>query len=381
VRDIDQVECPVTGDEDVTVIETGLAVEVWVETGYREVGPDVEATYTIEVRNLGSLDDTYDLSAVAMELGALTHEADLSQAVLTVAAGNTDTVTLTVSDDVPGYKVTTVEAVSQTNPAVSDSLTVVTMVSGVAPTYGVAVTVTPSEGTVAPGADATYNVNVHNVGTTADSYDLTLPLNQADFGDLSVLSVGPLAPSASTNVTLTVRDNTVGDYDTTVRATSVASPAVSDDDTVTTHVVVVGNVFFPSSVDVTLGTVTGGSAADLANGGTLDILSGPFMSEATIWTGIVQITDPGTVTGLTITYTGSYSGTVTQRLAVYDFTLGAFRLVDTRLVGTTDTTVTWTPGSPGDYISGTGEVWIMVNSVAASAFTCFGNLMQVEVTR
>jgi hypothetical protein len=376
VRDIDQIECPVTGDEDVTVIETGLAVELWVDTGYREVGPGADATYTIEVRNLGSLDDTYDL--------AVTTDADsaaLTVPAVFVVSGGTALVDLDVSDSTAGFYVSMVEAVSQANPAVSDELSVVTRVTGVPPTYAVSVTAMPPERTVGPDADATYTIDIQNTGTTADSYNLTIPLNQADFGGLSLGLVGPLAPSASTSVTLTVRDSTVGDYLTTVRATSVASPAVSDDDTVTTHVVIAGNVFFPSSVDVTLGTITSGSAADLANGGTLNIASGPFMSEATIWTGIIEITDPGTVTGLTVTYTGHYSATVTQRLAVYDFTLGAFKLVNTRLVGTTDDTATWTAVIPAKYISGTGEVWVMVNSVAASAFTCIGDLMQVEVTR
>jgi len=40
-----------------------------------------------------------------------------------------------------------------------------------------------------------------------------------------------------------------------------------------------------------------------------------------IWYGVIEIADPGTVTGLTITYRGHNSSSVTQRLGVYNFAM------------------------------------------------------------
>jgi hypothetical protein len=101
--------------------------------------------------------------------------------------------------------------------------------------HSVNVTATPTERTVAPNADAVYTITIENTGTVADTYDLTITLNQADVANLSQAQV-TLSPGESADVTLTVQDSAVGDYQTTVQATSQDDPAVIDDVTVTTHV-------------------------------------------------------------------------------------------------------------------------------------------------
>jgi len=376
LKDENLIEYTVGGDTQVTVGVPGYAVKLWVDTGWLEVGPGVGAIYTLMVQNTGTTDDTYNLAAVT--------DADFagfSVPTVAVLAGASALVELTVMDGQAGEYATTAEATSQGNPGVSDALIVTTDVTGVPPTYGVTVTAIPTERTVAPDADAVYTINIANTGTADDTYNLAITLNQADFANLSQLVVAVLAGN-NVDVTLTVRDSTEGDYLTTVEATSQGDPLVSDDATVTTHVTTAPPVdtYFPTSVVVDRGGTPTGGVADLADGAYFVVPSAAGSTDWVIWYGVIEITDPGTVTGLTITYRGHNSSSVTQRLGIHNFAIPGFELVDVTSVGGTDTTIVWSTASPGDYISG-GEVWVMVNSLDASAFTCFGDLMKVDVSR
>jgi len=67
--------------------------------------------------------------------------------------------------------------------------------------------------------DATYYIMVRNAGTADDTYDLSIPSNEADYAALNKTTVS-LAANTSEIVTLTVRDSTIGIYNTTVRAAS-----------------------------------------------------------------------------------------------------------------------------------------------------------------
>jgi len=60
---------------------------------------------------------------------------------------------------------------------------------------------------------------VRNAGTADDTYDLSIPSNEADYAALNKTIVS-LAANTSEIVTLTVRDSTIGIYNTTIRAAS-----------------------------------------------------------------------------------------------------------------------------------------------------------------
>ena len=67
--------------------------------------------------------------------------------------------------------------------------------------------------------DATYYIMVRNAGTADDTYGLSIPSNEADSAALNKTTVS-LAANTSEIVTLTVRDSTIGSYNTTIRAAS-----------------------------------------------------------------------------------------------------------------------------------------------------------------
>jgi subtilase family serine protease len=67
--------------------------------------------------------------------------------------------------------------------------------------------------------DVTYTIMVRNAGTADDTYDLSIPSNEADYAALNKSTVS-LVANTSEFVTLTVRDSAIGSYNTTVRAAS-----------------------------------------------------------------------------------------------------------------------------------------------------------------
>jgi uncharacterized membrane protein len=67
--------------------------------------------------------------------------------------------------------------------------------------------------------DVTYTIMVRNAGTADDTYDLSIPSNEADYAALNKTTVS-LVANTSEFVTLTVRDTAMGRYNTTVRAAS-----------------------------------------------------------------------------------------------------------------------------------------------------------------
>ncbi|MGB2728485.1 MAG: carboxypeptidase regulatory-like domain-containing protein [Halobacteriota archaeon] len=134
--------------------------------------------------------------------------------------------------------------------------------------YDVNLTVSPEEQPVAPDETATYTLTVTNLGNDADTIDLAITGNEADFGELSEHTFA-LSAGASDTAYLNVSHPNVGIYDTTVTATSQTNPAEMDTVTVTTNV-----------TEVELGSVAGtityacnatgieGATVKLTQGGT-----------------------------------------------------------------------------------------------------------------
>ena len=215
----------ITGDDTIEVklpYDVDLAVDVSTKT----TDADVNATYYITVENTGANEDTYDLS-VTVPSGADLEV--LSEDSVTLPAGGNEVVELNVASFLARDYVTTVEALSV---HASDDITVTTTVSAF---YGVDLEVTPEERTVAPDEDAVYILTVTNSGNDADTIDLNIITNEADFGGLSKGTFS-LSAGASDTADLTVRDSNVGIYATTVKATSQEDTDKTDSVTVTTNV-------------------------------------------------------------------------------------------------------------------------------------------------
>ena len=103
-------------------------VEVSISPGSKSGAPGETLTYTITVKNTGSIADTYTLSAV----GEAGWSVSIEPTSLTLDAGALDTATLSVvvpPDAVEGTSTVDVSAISVGNPAVTDSDTCGTVVT------------------------------------------------------------------------------------------------------------------------------------------------------------------------------------------------------------------------------------------------------------
>ena len=74
-------------------------------------------------------------------------------------------------------------------------------------------------------------------------------------------------------------------------------------------------------------------------------------------------------TNLTVAYDGSASAAVTQTLSVYRYSTSSWVVIDTRAVGATDATVSWSTTSPSLYVSSAGQVRLRVSTTAGASHT------------
>ncbi len=113
-----------------TITVNGYGVSLSVNPTSATVQPGNSATYTITVKNIGTLQDTFDLSTSSVATG---WSASLSENSVTLNAGATTTVTLTVTAPSTANngdsQSVTVTAVSEGNSSKSDSVTTTTTVA------------------------------------------------------------------------------------------------------------------------------------------------------------------------------------------------------------------------------------------------------------
>ena len=214
--------------KEVTVefVKAEWRVVLFPDEESKETGLNENATYYIEVRNAGTVDDTYDLSVISNEAD----DAWLNRTSVSVAANESEIVELNVRDSSPGSYNTTVRAASA---HASWEISVKTIVK---PRYEVGLEVTPENQTVLVNENATYKLTVKNLGDAADTIILNITLNEADVGALSA-DTFTLNANESATAYLNVSDADVGVYNTTVRATSQGNTSVFDEVTVKTTVI------------------------------------------------------------------------------------------------------------------------------------------------
>ena len=194
-----------------------------------------DAVHTITIENTGSHSDTFDLTVTDND--GLTPV--LSVPSITVAAGATDTFTLTFTAPAAGLGYSdTVTATSTLDPSVtkaSDTLAAVTNVN----TYGVTVLSTSSPLTIRSGLSGVQTFTVENTGNVVDTYTLTLT------GDLLASATVPatvtVAAGGTGTVTMTLTTPPAGLGATTnLEAVSQGAPivggAASDNDDAVTNV-------------------------------------------------------------------------------------------------------------------------------------------------
>ena len=99
-------------------------------------------------------------------------------------------------------------------------------VTGVAPVYGVNLTVDKTEDTTYQNVNATYTLTVNNTGTVEDTFDLTVDnADGAAVANLSTYSITNLAAGANRTVLLNVTNATAGTFGVNVTANSTGDPS------------------------------------------------------------------------------------------------------------------------------------------------------------
>jgi uncharacterized membrane protein len=198
-------------------------------------GVGTVVTYTVDVANIGTVDDTYDLSVSGHSWTTM-----LSDAEVTVAAGDSATVWVTVA--IPANAgdgdtdTVTITAESQ-NAGVSDSVELTTTADVI---YSVTVDTADPDLSGEVGTTVTYTLEIENAGNATDTYDLDAT-GQSWTTMVSPASV-TLGPGESDTVWVTVAipaNAGDGDMDTvTITAESQNDPGTTDSVALTTTAVV-----------------------------------------------------------------------------------------------------------------------------------------------
>ncbi|HXF56454.1 MAG TPA: S8 family serine peptidase [Actinomycetota bacterium] len=140
--------------------------------------------------------------------------------------------------------------------------------------------------------------------------------------------------------------------------------------------------YAPSSVTVSRGSALGDPLSNLASSDDLyyRLASQKVGKKHRVdWYGefVVDVTG---VTKLTVSYEGHYSRTASQSLYVYNFDTGSWVRLESRNVGTTDTTSTYaTAGNPDPYLSSDGRVRLRVEASASTSFTAYADRQRIAV--
>ncbi|MCK4405477.1 MAG: right-handed parallel beta-helix repeat-containing protein [Hadesarchaea archaeon] len=198
-------------------------VEVSISPNIKSGPPGETLTYTVTTVNEGDAEDTYDLTAT----DALAWGASVSPNSLTIAAGGSDTATVSVV--IPAGTASgiedeiTVKATSRSDLTVSDSATCIASAAAVG---GVKVSISPETKSGPPEEMLTYTVTVKNEGNVGDTYILStagapdwsprventsLTLNAGRAGETTLTVTIPPGASEGASKTVTVTAISVGD--------------------------------------------------------------------------------------------------------------------------------------------------------------------------
>ncbi len=163
-------------------------VEVSISPSEDNGPPGTVLSYTVTVMNMGTADDNYNLMASDNADWSLS----ISPSILTLAAGASDTATLSVVIPIAAENCTrdniTVTATSIENSEVSDSASCVAHAFGVAPVREVEVSISPTSKSGTPGENLVYYIEVRNLSESGDDFHLEVTNTKGWDSNLSVTS-------------------------------------------------------------------------------------------------------------------------------------------------------------------------------------------------
>jgi len=243
---IDNITVTATSRTDNTVsddawceahVEVVRGVEISISPSYQSGLPGENLGYTVTIRNLGNVDDNYDLIAQDNEDWRLS----IASSIMVPAFENrTTTLTVTIPDNAMGCTKdnVTVAATSQADNTVSDNDSCTAHVQVV---RGVEVSIEPKSRFGVIGENVVFTVTVKNIGNVWDNYKLE---NNDDAGwtlelDNDYLEI-PKGENRETKLTVSVPDNenlVCTTDNIIVIATGIDNAEVTGNDTATVHVV------------------------------------------------------------------------------------------------------------------------------------------------
>ncbi len=161
---------------------------------------------------------------------------------------------------------------------------------------------------------------------------------------------------------------------------STYSPAVSVSQSLNVNNLL---TYVPNSTTVLSGSIQTGIFGNLTtnNSSYFVVNSTNQNTRKTDWYGCVKISQtPSSVTQFTLNYDGNNSLSNTQVLYLYNFLTSSWTQIDSRIVSSTDATLSYTTTTPLMYISTTGEIRARVYASGATTdFKSYGDWMQVIV--
>ena len=340
------------GDEEktaeVTTQTTILPVYGVTLTGVGELTTETTdasegVSYMLTVTNTGNTDDVIDLTSSD-------DAATLSQTSVSLAAGASAEVTITISGDALATAGDYEIKVTATSQGDEEKTAEVTTQTTILPVYGVTLTGVGELTTETTDASkgVSYMLTVTNTGNTDDVIDLT---SSDDAAILSQASVS-LAGGASTEVTITISGDalaTAGDYEVNVTATSQGDNTMSSEVSTNTTILPV------------YGVTLAGVGGELT-GTTMDMLAG------------VSYT-------LTVTNTGNTEDTVvlgsSAEFGIEGSVLGSFSQSDDQEPTTSQLEIMLAAGASaeviftaaGDFFTKPGEYEIKVTATSQSDST------------
>ena len=260
-------------------------------------------SYMLTVTNTGNTDDVIDLTSSD-------DAAILSQTSVSLAAGASTEVTITISGDAlatAGDYEVNVTATSQGDKTMSSEVSTNTTIL---PVYGVTLAGVDELTTETSDASegVSYMLTVTNTGNTDDVIDLT---SSDDAAILSQTSVS-LAGGASTEVTITISGDalaTAGDYEVNVTATSQGDKTMSSEVSTNTTILPVYGVTLAGVGELTTETADASEGVSYMltvtnTGNTDDVIDLTSSDDAAILSQTSVSLAGGASTEVTITISG-----------------------------------------------------------------------------
>ena len=323
-------------------------------------------TYTFNLNNNGTFNDTYTLSVINSSSYAITTlNTNINISSVTLDSDANRTILLNVSSNSSGIFYVNITAVSDNDSSKVSYFNTTTTVTG--SLYGVNFTnVSALASTTTTGTNSTYTLYLNNNGTLTDTYTLSVTnSSSADVAYVNISSV-TLVSNANRTILLNVTDNTAGTYYVNVTATSNNdSTKVSYFNTTTTVTRAIGSANGTltdarftdtlSGVLVTLTNATGGTYTNTTDHDGYYIISN-ITTSANSYIYTITASKTGYITNASATVTvlnSTSNSTQNVTLSAYNGTLTGAYIKSGTSIGISGATVNITNATLGSIIKTT----------------------------